>query len=59
MTDYQREAMQHEIENLKYQIKNARLENGQALQAILLGDTLGCRKHTQRAQDFLNGKVIK
>ena len=50
---------EHTIENLKYQIKKARLENGQALQAILLGDTVAAKKHVQKSQDYLNGKAMK
>ena len=58
-TNHQLEALRHELKNLEYRIKYARLENGQALSALLIGDDVAAKKHTQKAQDFLNGRCEK
>ncbi len=51
--------MSHTLDNLKYQIKMARLEQGQALTRIQMNDLVGARGHIKRAQDYLNGRMDK
>lgn len=53
---------EHLLDNLKYQIKMARLEQGQALRALSEDGEVStrgvrARDHIQRSQDYLNGRM--